>query len=107
MSPEDFRIAQNNFHLFFTKDNGEKISIGRIYRKKEVFQQCLRDNPKQLEALVKELSDYRFQRWYVDKDTNKMDILPDDPRSQEMHRKLYNAYLLMREYVEDDRTLFK
>jgi hypothetical protein len=103
---EDFKLVQNNFHLFFAKDNGKKINIGRIYRTKEAFQQCLADHPEEVQKFVDELGTYDFQRWDIDRATNTIIRFPPDPRGPEMERKLYEAYLLMREYVDDDRELF-
>lgn len=88
------------------RDKGEEVNIGRIYRKRKVFQQCLTDHPAEMQDLVDELGTYQFRRADVDMETNRIVNLPDDPRGPEMERKLYKAYLLMREHVDDDRMLF-
>jgi hypothetical protein len=106
LSPEDFKVVRNNFHLFFYKDDGKELNIGRIYRSNQIFQQCVADHPEEVQVLVDELGTYQFRRADIDRETNQIVFLPDDPRGPEMERKLYEAYLLIREYVDDDRKLF-
>ena len=106
LPPEDFELVRNNFHCFFYKDDGSELNLGQIYRSKQIFQQCLADHPDEMKALVDELSTYQFRRAEIDSETGQLIFLPDDPRGPEMKHKLYEAYLLMREYVDDDRILF-
>jgi hypothetical protein len=106
LSPEDFNLVKSNFPYFFYKDDGEEFNIGRTYRKKEPFKECLANQPDELQTLVDELGTYRLRQCYIDKEINQTVDLPQDPRRPEMEKKLYKAYLLMREYVDDDRKLF-
>jgi hypothetical protein len=103
---KDFVEEQNNFYCLFIKDGGKELNLGRIYRQEEYFQKCLADHPAKVKKYLDELGSYEFQRWDVDNKTNKMVILPDDPRGPEMERKVYDAYLPIREYVDDDCDLF-
>src|SRR5687768_12355191 len=74
LSPEDFKLARNNFHCFFYKDDGKEVNIGigRTYRKTKSFQQCFSDHPKEMQKLVDELSTYRFRRCDIDRETNQI-----------------------------------
>jgi|SRR3954470_18614678 hypothetical protein len=107
LPPDDFKLARNNFPCYFTKDKGEEVNIGRAYRTSKRFQKWFSDHPEKIQKLVEELGTYRFLSWDVNRETNRTYLLPDDPKGPEMEHKLYEAYLQMREYVDDDRELFK
>jgi hypothetical protein len=55
LSPEDFMLVQNNFHLIFYKDDGKELNIGRMWRQKKAFQQWLADKPEEAQKFVDEL----------------------------------------------------
>lgn len=74
----------NNFCLFFI-DN----FIGTFYQKTEVYKKCLVEHKEKMESIIKRLHAHK------------------NVHSIEYKTILYEAYVIMRPYVQSDHELFK
>ncbi len=102
LSFEAFSKRGGNFSEFFSPIGS---MTGDIYRNQAVYQNCLAEHPE-LETLAAELRDYDFEQFHIDEKTGEV-IKDSDPKRVDMMRKLYEAYLIMRPYAQDDRELFR
>jgi hypothetical protein len=102
LSFEEFAKRGGNFHLYFAPIG---TMMGDMYRKNEVYQKALSARPE-LQVLAAELQGYDFEEFDIDEATGAPIIKEVDPKRDEMLRKLYDAYLIMRQYAKRDGELF-
>jgi hypothetical protein len=79
---EEFLVLKNNFYLHFINN-----FFGEMYRKSEAYQECYASNES-----FQKLTEILFQR--------------KDYYSEEYYALLYQVYLMMRCYIDDDKMLF-
>ena len=105
LSFEAFAKREGSFHMFFAGEPGKKHMDGDLYRSEPVYQDCLAEHPE-LRVLTIELQGYKFTEFGIDETTGAPIIKNVDPKREEMMRKLYSAYLIMRPYAKRDGELF-
>ena len=102
LSFEEFKKKGGNFHMFFGPVGN---MYSDMYRSKTVYQNALAAHPE-FGALAAELQGYDFMEFDIDEKTGATIIKPADPRREEMMRKLYDAYLIMKPYAKRSGDLF-